>query len=154
MEKNTQGSFDSVYSYDSTSIARTAYDINRDGYTEVLLHRFPPDTNFQGMQWPIFTQTSDTTLATELSFVFYPFDTYNNQLNNNTFGDWDGDDITDQIFIRHCRPMSFYVYEFNTLNNNFDSVYFYDLSQNGFILLVLQSEILIRMVKLNSGKAG
>ena len=130
MEKNTQGSFDSVYSYDSTSIARAAYDINRDGYTEVLLHRFPPDTNFQGMQWPIFSQTSDTSLATELSLIFYPFDTYNNQLNNNTFGDWDGDDITDQIFIRHF-PMSFYVYEFDTLNNNFDSVYFYDLSQNG-----------------------
>ena len=131
MEKNTQGGFDSVYSYDSTSIARTAYDINKDGHTEVLLHRFPPDTSLQGMQWPIFTQISDTTLATELSFVFYPFDTYNNQLNNNTFGDWDGDEITDQVFIRDCCPMSFYIYEYNSLINNFDSVYFYDLSQNG-----------------------
>jgi hypothetical protein len=131
MEENSQGGFDSLYSYDSTSVARAAYDINKDGLYELMLHRFPPDTNFPGSSWLFFTQLTNTSLATDLSFIFYPFSGYNNQLNNNTFGDWDGDGYTDQVFIRESSPNSYYVYEFNNLTNNFDSVYFHDLSEYG-----------------------
>jgi len=129
MEMNNQGIFDSVHSYDSTSVARAIYDINNDGMMELLLHRFPPDTNYPGHSWLFFTQPSDTLLATDLSLIFYPFQNPSqNQLNSNTFGDWDYDEYTDHIFIRECCPQSIYIYEYNTMVNNFDSVYYFDPS--------------------------
>ena len=133
MEMNSQGIFYSVHSYDSTSVARAIYDINKDGMNELLLHRFPPDTNYPGHSWLFFTQPTDTSLATDLSFVFFPFtDPSQNQINNNTFGDWDGDGLTDQIFGRGCCPNSIFIYEYNPLANDFDSVYYYDPSQFSF----------------------
>jgi hypothetical protein len=138
MEKNLQGGFDSIYSYDSTSSARTViYDVNKDGMNELLLHRFPPDTNYPGFSTLFFKKQSYASLATELSFVFYPFSYQGSQQNNNTFGDWDSDEFTDQIFIRDCCPPSIYVYEYNPIINNFDSVYQFnfnslDLFYGGF----------------------
>jgi hypothetical protein len=133
MEMNAQGVFDPVYSYDSTSVARAVYDINKDGMNELLLHRFPPDTNYPGHSWLFFTPHNDTSLAKDLSLVFYPFSSSEGtQLNNNTFGDWDGDELTDQIFGRECCPNSIFIYEYNPLTNDFDSVYYYDPSQYSF----------------------
>ncbi|MBK9096535.1 MAG: T9SS type A sorting domain-containing protein [bacterium] len=131
MEKNTQGSFDSVYRYDSTSSARTViFDIDKDGRDELYLHRFPPDTNYPGSSYLFFKKPTDTSLATDLSFIFYPYPVPGQtQLNNNTFGDWDSDEFTDQIFIRHCCPNSVFIYEYNPSTNNFDSVSYYDPSQ-------------------------
>ncbi|MBE0538075.1 MAG: T9SS type A sorting domain-containing protein [Ignavibacterium sp.] len=133
MEMNNVGGFDSVYSYDSTSLARSIYDIDKDGMDELFIHRFPPDTNYIGHSWLLFKKPSDTSFATDLFFVFYPFsDPSQNQINNNTFGDWDGDEYTDQIFGRECCPNSIFIYEYNSLINNFDSVYYYDPSQYDF----------------------
>jgi len=132
MEKNTGGWFDSLYSYDSTGIARREiYDIDNDGWEELYLYRFPPDTNYPSSSYLFFKKPSDTSLATDLSFIFYPLPK-NNQLNSNTFGDWDGDEFTDQIFGRECCPNSIFIYEYNPLANNFDSVYYYDPSQYDF----------------------
>lgn len=134
MEKQEQGSFISVYSYDSTSSARTViYDIDKDGWDELYLHRFPPDTNYPGSSYLLLKKQSDTSLAIELSFIFAPFYILGQtQLNNNTFGNWDGDEYTDQIFGRECCPNSIFIYEYNPLANNFDSVYYYDPSQYDF----------------------
>ena len=131
MEKNIQGGFDSVYRYDSTSSARTViYDIDKDGQDELYLHRFPPDTNYPGSSYLFFKKQTDTSLAIDLSLIFYPFmNPSQNQINSNTFGEWDGDEYTDQIFIRHCCPNSIFIYEYNHLSNDFDSVYYYDPSQ-------------------------
>ena len=130
MEKDSYGIFDSVFTYDRMSNSRAMYDVNKDGLLEVPLRRYPSDTLFPGHAWCFFTQPTASSFANDLSFVFYPFATYDNQLNNNRFGDWDGDGITDQVFIR-LSPLNFYVYEYNGLNNNFDSVYFHDLFQYG-----------------------
>jgi hypothetical protein len=138
MEKNLQGGYDSVYNYDSTSSARTIiYDIDKDGWDELYLHRFPPDTSYFGTSYLIFKKPADTSLATRLSFVFHPFDIA--QVNGNTFGDWDGDDYTDQIFIIPCCPPTINIFEYNPAINNFDSVYQYDFSlldnfYHGFII--------------------
>jgi hypothetical protein len=129
MEMNNVGSFDSVYSYDSTSLARSIYDIDKDGMDELFIHRFPPDTNYLGHSWLFFKKPSDTSLSIDLSFIFYPFpNPSQNQINNNTFGDWDGDAFTDQIFIRTCCPPTINIFEYNPTINNFDSVYQYDFS--------------------------
>lgn len=125
MEMNLQHRFDSVYSYDSTNNPRAIYDIDRNGMKEVPFRRYPSDTLYPGHSWLFFTQPTDTSLATDLSFIFYPFPE-NNQLDQNTFGDWDGDEFTDQIFIRSCCPPTINLYEYNPLINNFDSVYQYD----------------------------
>jgi hypothetical protein len=138
MEKQAQGSFVPVYSYDSTSSARTfLYDIDKDGWDELYLHRFPPDTSYFGTSYLIFKKTSDTSFATRLSFVFHPYDIA--QVNGNTFGDWDGDEFTDQIFIIPCCPPTINIFEYNPTINNFDSVYQYDFSlldnfYHGFII--------------------
>lgn len=128
MELNTNGGFDSIYNYDSTSIARrTIYDIDNDGKTELILRRFSDDSSYYGNSLLFFKKLTDTSLATDLSFIFYPFPE-NNQLDQNTFGDWDGDEFIDQIFIRGCCPPTINLFEYNPLINNFDSVYQYDFS--------------------------
>ncbi|HSW54196.1 MAG TPA: T9SS type A sorting domain-containing protein, partial [Ignavibacteriaceae bacterium] len=138
MEKNSPGGYDSVYIYDSTSSARTIiYDIDKDGSVELYLHRFPQDTNYTGHSWLVFKKPFDTSFATQLSFVFHPLD--GSQINGNTFGDWDGDALTDQIFIRPCCPPTINIFEYNPLINNFDSVYQFDFSSldnfyHGFII--------------------
>jgi hypothetical protein len=128
MEMNNQGGFDSVYSYDSTRNALTIYDVDKDGMNELHLRRFIDyDTIYGGNNYLFFNKLSDTSFATDLSFIFYPFPE-NNQLDNNTFGVWDGDEFTDQIFIRDCCPPSIYVYEYSPIINNFDSVYQFEYS--------------------------
>lgn len=127
MEMNNQGRFDSVFNYDSTNNPRTIYDIDKNGKQEVPLRRYPSDTLYSGHSWLFFTQPKDTLLATDLSFIFYPFPE-NNQLDQNSFGDWDGDEYTDQIFIRGCCPPTINLFEYNPVINNFDSVYQYDFS--------------------------
>ncbi len=130
MEQNNSGSFDSIYLYDNTTTPRAIYDIDKDGMEEVPFRRYPSDTLYPGHSWLFFKKTTDTSLATDLSFIFYPFpDPSQNQLNNNTFGDWDGDEYTEQLFGRDCCPNSIFIYEYNPLSNNFDSVYYYDPSQ-------------------------
>jgi hypothetical protein len=128
MELSTSGGIDSLYSYDSTGIARRAiYDIDNNGMEELYLYRFPPDTNYPGSSYLFFKKLTDTSLATNLSFIFYPFPE-NNQLDQNSFSDWDGDEFTDQIFIRGCCPPTINLFEYNPVINNFDYVYQYDFS--------------------------
>lgn len=121
MEMNILGSFDSVYSYDSTSVARAIYDVDKDGMNELLLHKYP----FITQDWLFFRKSSSNSLANKLSFIFEN----GNQQNFNTFGDWDGDEFTDQVLIG-VSPHSIYFYEYNPFVNNFDSVAQYDLLQN------------------------
>lgn len=130
MELKASGGFDSLYNYENTGIARRAIiDVDNDIMEELFLYRFPSDTSYPGSSYPVFKKTTDTSLATDLSFVFYPFpSSEGTQLDQNTFGDWDGDEFTDQIFIRGCCPPTINLFEYNPLINNFDSVYQYDFS--------------------------
>jgi hypothetical protein len=130
-EMNHQGTFDSVYSYDSTVIARSIYDIDKDGNdeTHIIRHYLDSvDTNSYNLvnQFLFFKKSTDTSLAKDLSFIFEPWRSNNSQQNDNRFGDWDGDSYTDQIFMRVCCPPSFYIFEYNQSVQNFDSVYFFD----------------------------
>lgn len=130
-EMNHQGTFDSVYSYDSTVIAKSIYDIDKDGNdeTHIIRHYLDSvDTNSYNLvnQFLFFKKSTDTSLAKDLYFVFEPWRSNNSQQNDNRFGDWDGDSYTDQIFMRVCCPPSFYIFEYNQSIQNFDSVYFFD----------------------------
>ncbi|MCH8033565.1 MAG: T9SS type A sorting domain-containing protein [Bacteroidetes bacterium] len=127
MEMNSIGEFDSVYSYDTTIIARSIYDIDKDGMDEVHLLRHVVDTvtQWQITSFPFYRKSNDTTLAKELSFVFQPRDS-NSQQNDNFFGNWDGDEFTDHIFIHPSPPPRINIYEYNPSIPNFDSIYSYD----------------------------
>lgn len=124
MEKNDQSIFDSIYGYDSTVITGSIYDIDKDRNKELQLARI---TDW-GLQYLFYKKPSDTSFATDISVIFEPWQNNNSQENNNRFGDWDGDEFTDQIFIRECCPHSINIFEYNPVVNNFDSVYQFDLS--------------------------
>jgi len=118
-EMNTNGKFESVFSYDSTVIAGNIYDIDKDGKEELRLVR-NNTYNLPGKSFPFYKKGSDTSLSTVLSFIFAPGDTFSQQ-NDNYFGDWDGDQYTDQVFITLNQKINFF--EYNPLLPNFDLVY-------------------------------
>jgi len=128
-ERNSQGGFDFVYSYDSTIIARSIYDIDKDGNdeTHIIRHYLDRvDTNTYNLvnQFIFYKKNADTSLAKNLFFKFEPWRSNMSQQDDNTFGDWDGDDLTDQIF--HRQGIGLNIFEYNPQTPNFDSIYFYD----------------------------
>ncbi len=134
MEMDSDGNFNHVYEYDSALIVKSIYDIDKDGRKELLLGSNSILTQYLGNSYLFYKKQSDPSFATQLSFIFY---INGGQQEHNYFGDWDGDDYTDWIFVNlyGVPTNSINIYEFNPINNYFDLVYFYDLSnhtQGGF----------------------
>jgi hypothetical protein len=128
-ERNPEGGFDYIYSYDSTIIARSIFDIDKDGNDETHIVRHyidSVDTNTYNLvnQFIFYKKNADTSLAKNLFFKFEPWRSNMSQQDDNTFGDWDGDDLTDQIF--HRQGIGLNIFEYNPQTPNFDSIYFYD----------------------------
>lgn len=113
-EINEIGNFDSIYQYDSIYITRNIYDVNNDGELEVILLGNLYDERF-------FSKESDSSLATIMNFGFNPFE-FPTQLDDPTLGNFDGDEKTDLLFDR-ISPPYVYIFEYNSILNNFDSVY-------------------------------
>ena len=117
-EINAQGIFDSVYQYDSIYITRNIYDVDNDGGLEVILLGSLYDERF-------FFKESDSSLATIESISFNPFE-FPTQLDDPTLGNFDGDQNTDLLFDRFSPPYV-YIFEYNSIENNFDSVYRFEV---------------------------
>jgi hypothetical protein len=124
-ELNPYGHFDFRYQYDSVFNAISIYDVDRDGNEEVLLKR-PIINDTLGNEQRYFSKPTVTSFATQLNFV-YKYGT-GAQLNDQTLGEFDGDENTDLIFARFSTP-SVYIFEYNPLINNFDSVYRFDVNE-------------------------
>lgn len=122
-ELNESGSFDSVHQYDSVFRARSIYDVDKDGNKEVVL-TLPPLFDTVGNQQRFFSKVNDTSLAIQLNFTLTFQD--GSQLNDITLGNFDGDKYTDLILVRFSTP-SVYIFEYNPIINNFDSVYRFDV---------------------------
>ncbi len=122
-ELNNSEIFENVFQHDSVFIARSIYDVDQDGREEVLL-TLPPLFGI-GNQQRFFSKENDTSLATQLNFIFAPY-FYHHQLNDLTLGNFDGDKNTDLIFTRFGQP-DIHIFEYNPINNNFDSVYRFDV---------------------------
>ncbi|MBK7379159.1 MAG: VCBS repeat-containing protein [Ignavibacteriales bacterium] len=114
-EINEQSSFDSIYQYDSIYITRNIYDVNNDGELEVQLWSSQYDDRF-------FSKDSDSSLATTVSFNFNPDLPY--QLDDPTLVEFDGDQKTDLVF---DKASNVYIFEYNPIINNFDSVYHFQV---------------------------
>jgi len=126
-EMNSNGYFNIVYEYDSALIVKSIYDIDKDGGKELLLGSNSILVQYPGNSYLFYKKQSDSSLATQLSFLFY---INGGQQENNYFGDWDGDNYTDWIFVDISVLPSINIYEFNPSINYFDSVYSYDFGNN------------------------
>jgi len=129
-EMNAQGKFNFKHMYDDrTVIARSIFDVDGDANNELVLLKNFNDTiiNWNVNAFQYYKKSSDSSLATELSFSFQPKDS-NNQQNDNLFGHWDGDENTDQIFILPSDPLLLNIYEYNHKQNNFIKILEYDYS--------------------------
>lgn len=126
-EMDTHGKFKSIYKYDGTVIAENIYDVDKDGKQELHLARNYVDTTSSYLVWSFlfYKQSNDSSIANNLSFTFKTRDT-SDQQNDNYFGDWDGDEYTDQIFIEPSGIADLKIYEYNPFVNNFDKIYQYD----------------------------
>jgi hypothetical protein len=122
-ELDANNNFQFVHQYDSVLNCWNIYDIDNDGKKDVHLglggiYGIIPDQRF-------FSKITDSSFATKLNVLFSPF-TEQTQLNDQTLGDFDNDGNTDLIFARFGTP-SVYIYEYNPITNNFDSVYRFDV---------------------------
>jgi hypothetical protein len=122
-ELNNAGNFESIYQYDSVTLARSIYDVDNDKQQDVLL----TTSGLLGIpfQQRVFSKTTDTSLATQLNFIL-DYESY--QLDDITLGDFDSDAYTDMLFDRSGWP-DFHILEYNPVTNNFDSVYRFDVSE-------------------------
>lgn len=128
-EMNQQNTFDSIYSYDTTVIAKTVYDIDKDGKQDLHLARNFVDTSSNYLVWsfPFYKLSNDSSICKRLSFTFKTRDT-SDQQNDNYFGDWDGDRFTDQILIEPSGLINenLFIYEYDEVVNNFRLNYQFD----------------------------
>jgi hypothetical protein len=127
-ELNNSYSFEYVYQYDSVYIDRQIYDVDSDGDKEVMLALplFYPDLPIQER---FFSKSSNNSLATNLNFIFPDSDIDSLlQLNDLTLGNFDGDVKTDLAYTVSSWP-DVHIYEYNPINNNFDSVYRFDTDE-------------------------
>lgn len=118
-ELNDSEIFEEIFQYDSVSIIRNIYDVKGDSRLEVHL----TTSGLLGIpsQQRFFSKPVDTSLATEVNFIFSPFEE-GSQLDDQTLGDFDNNQKTDLLFDRHSPPYVF-IFEYNPIANNFDSVY-------------------------------
>ena len=114
-EINEQSSFDSIYQYDSIYITRNIYDVNSDDGLEIQLWSLQYDERF-------YSKDSDSSLATTVSFNFNPDLPY--QLDDPTLEEFDEDQKTDLVF---DKASNVYIFEYNPIINNFDSVYHFQV---------------------------
>ncbi|MCZ7609994.1 MAG: T9SS type A sorting domain-containing protein [Ignavibacterium sp.] len=127
-EMNSNGIFSNVYNYDSALIVKSIYDIDKDGGKDLQLGSNSIFQQYPGNSYLFYKKQSDSSLATQLSFIFYRV---GGQQENNYLGDWDGDDYTDWIFVDVISTLpSINIYEFNPVANYFDSVFSYDIGNN------------------------
>jgi hypothetical protein len=125
-ELNEFGNFDFKYQYDSVTVSRNIYDVDRDGLAEV--HLSIGGTLGIPMHQRFFSRENPDSLATRLDFIFTPY-TEQSQLNDLELGNFDGDELTDLLFVRALEP-DLHIYEYNPATNNFDSVYQFNVSED------------------------
>lgn len=128
-ELNESEIYQAVFQYDSVYIARSIFDVDKDGKEEVQLTLPPIFGNDLPNQQRFFSKHADTSLASELNFIFAPFTPQGNQLNDIFLGDLDQDENTDLLFVRTNQPRALiYIYEYNSGVNNFDSIYRFEVN--------------------------
>ena len=125
-EINANGTFDFVWYYNPSTVARNIYDIDSDGSLDLHLTSDESDTviNWAIMKSKIFTKPNDTSLAINLSFEFQAEDSNTVQYNPR-FEMLDGDSKSDYIYLGAPTRQYLGIYEYNPVTNCLDSVLHY-----------------------------
>lgn len=118
-ELDNSDQFKFKYQYDSAYLSQNIYDIDKDGNNEVQVLGYMGEQRF-------FSKENDTSFATQLNFIL---DYERTQLDDQILGDFDGDQKTDLLFDRHSPP-DVYIFEYNPVINNFDSVYYFHIQDS------------------------
>lgn len=127
-ELNNAGKLQFVYQYDSVMSSENIFDIDKDGKEEIQLG--------MGGIWGVtpsqrfFSKPNDNSLATTLDFAFIPQGEYY-QMNDVQLGDYDNDGKTDLLCAAGAGRGRMHIYEYNSVAQTFDSVYSYEIIQNG-----------------------
>ena len=126
-EMNGNATFDSVWYYNPSTLARNIYDIDSDGSLDLHLTSDESDTiiHWAIMKSKIFTKPNDTSLAINLSFEFQAEDSNTVQYNPR-FAMLDGDSRTDYIYLGAPTRKYLGIYEYNLVTNSLDSVLHYN----------------------------
>lgn len=124
-ELNNNGKFVFIHQYDSGTVARNAYDVDKDGQQEFHLSGNYPKASILTFYQNFYKKPNGNSLATELKFTFEPYQ-YQSQLDDLVLDDLDGDQYTDLLFIRAVDP-DLHIFEYNPNTDNFDSVYRFDV---------------------------
>ncbi len=125
-EMNANGTFDSVWYYSPSTVARNIYDVDGDGNLDLHLISEESDTviHWAIMKSKIFTKPNDTSLAINLSFEFQAEDSNTAQYTPR-FAMLDGDSRTDYVYLAPSRQY-LGIYEYNPVTNSLDSVLHYN----------------------------
>jgi len=126
-EMNANGTFDSVWYYNPSTLARNIYDIDNDGSLDLHLTSDESDTviHWAIMKSKIFTKPNDTSLAINLSFEFQAEDSNTVQYNPR-FEMLDGDSRADYLYLGAPTRQYLGIYEYNPVTNSLDSVLRYN----------------------------
>jgi hypothetical protein len=116
-----------VYSYpDSQTYALASYDIDGDGGNEIIINTYAS----RGIY--VYTKPNQNSYPIELKFFYSIGPEY--QVDNHTFCDADDDGLTDYIFTAPTGKAWLYIYEYDSLQNNFVEKYSGDKPSTGFIV--------------------
>jgi len=108
--------FNQIFTYPDTTLTPKAfYDIDNDGFTEMLMKR-----NDGGLGGAIFFKQSDLNSLPVMPYFEYP-KALNKQINFSVFEDFDKDGKVD--FAYQALGKTIYIAEFNPAITNFDSIY-------------------------------
>ncbi len=126
-EMNANGTFDSVWYYNPSTLARNIFDVDNDGNLDLHLTSDEIDTtiNWAIQKSKIFTKPNDTSLAINLSFEFQAEDSNTVQYNPR-FAMLDGDSRTDYLYLGAPTRQYLGIYEYNPATNSLDSVLQYN----------------------------
>ncbi len=126
-EMNANGTFDSVWYYNPSTIAQNIFDIDGDGNLDLHLISQESDTVIHWIivKSKIFTKPNDTSLAINLSFEFQAEDSNTVQYNPR-FAMLDGDSRADYLYLGAPTRQYLGIYEYNAETNSLDSVFHYN----------------------------
>ncbi|MGB5530867.1 MAG: FlgD immunoglobulin-like domain containing protein [Ignavibacteriaceae bacterium] len=119
LEQNNNGIFNTVYTYDSSSIGVSAIgDVNSDGIKEVYLKTI--DT----LNGKFYKADSLGAFPTTFDFIFYYYTTA--QIYDMTFGDFDKNNVTDCAFM----DWPIFIATFDSSIDNFSEVAQFDVNDD------------------------
>lgn len=115
VEQDSQNIFHTVHNYDPTSIFVLGVgDVNSDGIKEV--HLRTRDT----LNGKFYKADSLGAFPTTFDFIFYY---YPNQIQDENFGDFDKNGVTDCAFVDGSNPSRIIISEFRDSINNFTTMF-------------------------------